>query len=75
MEPRHRHTGIRSSSVVLSIRIVKGEKTMKTRIARITAHLPSINEHHVRLFLLVITLALFVLGAGAPGAGTGPGGQ
>lgn len=33
-----------------------------------------INRQHVQLIVLLITLSLFVLGAGAPGSGGGIGG-
>lgn len=32
-----------------------------------------LNRRHVQLILLLLTLSLFVLGAGAPGAPGGPG--
>lgn len=32
-----------------------------------------IDRRHVQLVLLLLTLSLFVLGAGAPTAGSGPG--
>jgi len=48
---------------------------MKHIAAQFKVALSQINRRHVQLILLIITLSLFVLGAGAPGVGSGPGGM
>jgi hypothetical protein len=39
---------------------------MKRNVTELKVALAAVNPHHVRLGLVVISLALFVLGAGAP---------
>jgi hypothetical protein len=48
---------------------------MKRIACLIKAALPQLDRRHLQLIILVITLSLFVLGAGAPGVGSGPGGM
>lgn len=47
---------------------------MKRYIRNLGLMLARLNQRHVRLGLAVLTLILFVLGAGAPGADGGHGG-
>jgi hypothetical protein len=47
---------------------------MKQYICNITMLLGQLDQRHIRLGLLVLTLILFVLGAGAPGDFGGHGG-
>lgn len=47
---------------------IKGESTMK--LNRILFNAGRLNERQIRLALAIGALALFVLGAGAPGAGS-----
>jgi hypothetical protein len=44
---------------------------MKHDIRNLSLALARLDRRHIRLGLVVLTLALFVLGAGAPGAGGG----
>jgi len=44
---------------------------MKTTIAQLSFSVSKIQKHHIQLFFLLITLALLVLGAGAPADGGG----
>lgn len=48
---------------------------MKHIVKTFKAVLPRIDRRHIQLIILIITLSLFVLGAGAPGVGSGPGGM
>ncbi len=47
---------------------------MKHIIHNLTISASKLDRRHLQLLLLVLTLSLFVLGAGAPGAGGSPGG-
>jgi hypothetical protein len=47
---------------------------MKRNIVKLSSTLGQLDSRHVRLGLAVLSLALFVLGAGAPVAGGGHGG-
>jgi len=44
---------------------------MKRTLRRIDLALGQLDQRHVRLSLVVLSLVLFVLGAGAPGASGG----
>jgi hypothetical protein len=44
---------------------------MKTTIAQLSLSVSKIQKQHIQLFFLLITLALLVLGAGAPADGGG----
>ena len=46
---------------------------MKNHINRIQLSLGKVEQRHIRLGLAVITLVLFVIGAGAPSAAGGGG--
>jgi hypothetical protein len=48
---------------------------MKRMADQFKAAVSQINRRHIQLILLVVTLSLLVLGAGAPGVGSGPGGM
>ena len=48
---------------------------MKNIIRDSKIFISKIDRRHVQLIVLIITLSLFVLGAGAPGATGGVGGQ
>jgi hypothetical protein len=43
---------------------------MKNTFARVTIGFSKLQKHHIQIFVLVLTIAMLVLGAGAP---TGPG--
>lgn len=45
---------------------------MKHNIHHLKVTLGRLDQRHVRLGLAVLSLVLFVLGAGAPGSGGGP---
>jgi hypothetical protein len=47
---------------------------MKRTIRDLSLMLGRLNQRHIRLGLAVLSLALFVLGAGAPGDGSAGGG-
>ena len=47
---------------------------MKRQVRNLTLMMGRLDQRHVRLGLVVLTLILFVLGAGAPEAGSGHGG-
>ena len=47
---------------------------MKHQVRNFTLMMGRLDQRHVRLGLVVLTLILFVLGAGAPEAGGGHGG-
>lgn len=47
---------------------------MERYIRKVSLVLARLDQRHVRLGLVVLTLVLFVLGAGAPGAGSAGGG-
>lgn len=47
---------------------------MKRYIHNLGLMLGQLDQRHVRLGLIVLTLILFVLGSGAPEAGSGSGG-
>ena len=47
---------------------------MKHYIRNLGLVVGQLDQRHIRLGLLVLTLVLFVLGAGAPEAGSGHGG-
>jgi hypothetical protein len=51
--------------------IRKGRCFMKRNVNSLKLFLGQLDRRHIRLGLGVLTLALFVLGAGAPGAHTG----
>ena len=40
---------------------------------KIISNFSKLNHNHIRLFWLILSLALFVIGAGAPGAESGIG--
>jgi hypothetical protein len=42
---------------------------MKNQISRITLAISKVDQRHVKLALVFISLALFVIGAGAPAVG------
>jgi hypothetical protein len=46
---------------------------MKDTLRQLTINVSQLNRQHVQLIVLVVTLMLFVLGAGAPVSGGGPG--
>jgi hypothetical protein len=46
---------------------------MKSYLNELTLFVGRLNRRHVQFFLVVLYIALFVLGAGAPGADTGIG--
>jgi hypothetical protein len=46
---------------------------MKDTIRQLTFNVSRLDRQHIQLILLVVTLTLFVLGAGAPVSGGGPG--
>jgi hypothetical protein len=46
---------------------------MKDTIRQLTFTVSQLNRQHVQVIILVISLMLFVLGAGAPVSGGGPG--
>lgn len=48
---------------------------MKTLFCEVSLFVSKVNRQHIQLFLLVLTLSLFVLGAGAPAAEGGTGGM
>mgnify|MGYP006285565273 CR=1 FL=1 len=48
---------------------------MKRVLHQMKTFLPRLDRRHVQLIILLLTLSLFVLGAGAPGVGSGPGGM
>ena len=48
---------------------------MKRILQQMKAVLPRLDRRHIQLIILLLTLSLFVLGAGAPGVGSGPGGM
>ena len=39
---------------------------MKTTIAQLSLSVSKIQKHHIQIFFLLLTVALLVLGAGAP---------
>jgi hypothetical protein len=47
---------------------------MERFIHELNLNLGKLDQRHARLLLVILTLVLFVLGAGAPGAGGGIGG-
>jgi len=46
---------------------------MKDTVRQLTYKVSQLDRQHVQIFVLIVTLALFVLGAGAPISGGGPG--
>jgi hypothetical protein len=46
---------------------------MKDQIRKLSLLAGGVNQHHVRLILVLLSLILFVLGAGAPAGDVGPG--
>jgi len=46
---------------------------MKTQFALFTHYTQKINRHHIQLAVTIVSLALLVLGIGAPIDGSGPG--
>ena len=44
---------------------------MKTTIAQLSLSASKIQKHHIQLFFFLLTIALLVLGAGAPADGGG----
>ncbi len=46
---------------------------MKRHILNLSLLAGSVNPHHIRILLVLLSLILFVLGAGAPDGGSGPG--
>jgi hypothetical protein len=44
---------------------------MKNTLVRFAITLSKIQKHHIQIFLLLVTLATLVLGAGAPDSGGG----
>jgi hypothetical protein len=44
---------------------------MKNAIARFTITFSKLPKHHIQVFLLLLTLAMLVLGGGAPDTGGG----
>ena len=46
---------------------------MKTQFALFTHYTQKINRHHIQLVVTIVSLALLVLGIGAPIDGSGPG--
>jgi hypothetical protein len=52
-------------------RIFTGVKMMKIQITNALTRLARLNGAYIRLLLVLLTLILFVLGAGAPGTGGG----
>jgi hypothetical protein len=49
----------------------EGDITMESIIRRTTLSLSHLDSRTIRLLLVLLTLILFILGAGAPGAGGG----
>lgn len=47
---------------------------MKASLDSLNIHLARVSTKHLRLVMLIVTLSLFVLGAGAPEEGSGFGG-
>jgi hypothetical protein len=54
--------------VIQNIILGKGVFTMKSYIREISLNLGKIDTRYIRLILALVTLILFVLGAGAPSA-------
>ena len=46
---------------------------MKRQIRNLGLLAGSVNPHHIRILLVLLSLILFVLGAGAPNGSSGPG--
>jgi hypothetical protein len=46
---------------------------MKNQIARFALSLSKVNRQHIQLAMVVLTLAMLVVGAGAPADGGGTG--
>jgi hypothetical protein len=46
---------------------------MKNTIAQLSLSTSKIQKHHIQLFFLLLTIAMLVLGAGAPASGGGIG--
>jgi hypothetical protein len=44
---------------------------MKNTFARLTITFSKLQKHHIQIFVLVVTIAMLVLGAGAPDTGGG----
>jgi hypothetical protein len=42
--------------------------------SKLSLNLGKLDNRHVRLILVILSLILFILGAGAPGTGSGVGG-
>jgi hypothetical protein len=42
---------------------------MKNSFAQLTITLSKVQKHHIQIFLALLTLAMLVLGAGAPDSG------
>ncbi len=47
---------------------------MKSLIEKFSLSAGKINRRHIQIFLVLLTLSMLVLGAGAPGMDGGPGG-
>ncbi|NOQ39935.1 MAG: hypothetical protein GQ562_06415 [Anaerolineales bacterium] len=47
---------------------------MKSLIQKFSLSTGKINRRHIQIFLVLLTLSMLVLGAGAPGMSGGPGG-
>ena len=47
---------------------------MKSFIEKFSLSAGKINRRHIQIFLVLLTLSMLVLGAGAPGMDGGPGG-
>jgi hypothetical protein len=58
-----------STKSISQVKYSQGESTMKPTLFNLSTKAGQLNAQHVRLALAVGTLILFVLGAGAPGAG------
>lgn len=60
------------SVILKAVKItMQGGGTMKRNIRNLNLILGQLDRRHMRLGLVVLTLVLFVLGAGAPAAGGG----
>jgi len=47
---------------------------MNRLISKLSLNFGQLDNRHVRLILVILSLILFILGAGAPGTGSGVGG-
>jgi hypothetical protein len=57
-----------------SLAYARKESGMDHLIRKYSLNLGQLDNRHVRLILVILSLILFILGAGAPGTGSGVGG-